>query len=387
MKLIAKTFQGLEPTLAGELAALGASGIKVLKRAVEYEGDKALLYRSNYWLRTALRVLKPIFNFSARNELQLYKGIQQLDWSKYMDVEDTLAVDAISHSEFFRHSKYAALKTKDAIVDQFRKTTGRRPNIEVRNPSLRVNIRIWKDQITVSLDSSNDSLHRRGYRMETRAAPINEVLAAGMILLTTWRGEKAMMDPMCGSGTILIEAAMIAKNVPPQLFRKGFGFQRWKDFDYGLWSDMVKEAKANIKKPKHPIYGFDISRKAIETASRNIRAARLNSAIQLQQRAFEKLEPTESEGILITNPPYDERLKSGNIVALYRSIGDRLKNHFSGWEAWIISSNQQALKKIGLRPSRKMLLFNGALECKYQGFEMYSGSRKRKAATSEPKKD
>ena len=378
MKLIAKTLHGFEALLAEELSELGASQIHVLKRAVAFEGDQALLYRANYLLRTAIRIIKPIYHFTAFNERELYRGIQEIDWSKYMDVDDTLAIDALCSSEFFQHSKYVALKSKDAIVDQFRNNTGRRPNVELREPNLRINIRIWNEEVTVSLDSSNDSLHRRGYRKKTEEAPISEVLAAGLILLTGWKGDCTFIDPMCGSGTILIEAAMIAQNIPAQYFRDSFGFQGWKDFDEELWNTIVRKANKNRKVLTHPILGFDISYRAIQTAKLNIRAAKMEGQIQLEQKAFQDLTPTDDEGgIIVTNPPYDERLREGNIVELYKSIGDQLKTYFAGFNAWILSANLPALKRVGLRPSRKINLFNGALACKFQCFELYKGTRKK----------
>lgn len=378
MRIIAKTLHGFEELLAEELTNLGASQINILRRAVEFEGDLALLYRSNYLLRTAIRIIKPIYHFTAFDEQELYEGIQEIDWSKYMDVDDTLAIDAVCSSEIFQHSKYAALKSKDAIVDQFRNNTGTRPNVELREPSLRINIRIWNEEVTVSLDSSDDSLHRRGYRQRTEEAPINEVLAAGLILLTGWKGDTTFIDPMCGSGTILIEAAMIAQNIPAQYFRDNFGFQRWKDFDQTLWDTIVKEGNENRKELTHPILGYDISYRAIETAAVNLEAANMSDQIQLEQKAFEDLIPTPDEGgIIVTNPPYDERLQEVNIIELYKSIGDQLKTHFAGFNAWVLSANLPALKRVGLRPSRKIALFNGALECKFHCFELYKGTRKR----------
>lgn len=366
---------GLEPTLAEELSALGAQEIEPLTRAVACSGDQRLLYRANLELRTALRVLIPVETFRARDEKGLYRGIYGIDWSAFMGPAGTLAVDSSVSSELFNHSKYVALKTKDAIVDQFRDRYGRRPNVRFEDPSLRVNVHIWQDQCTVSIDASGDSLHKRGYRSNTMEAPINEVLAAGLVLLSGWRRDCAFVDPMCGSGTILIEAALYAMNVPPQMYRQRFGFMNWKDYDNGLWQSLKREAEARIQPFNHGLWGYDIDFRAIGVCRQNLLGAHLEGKVNVERRNFERLDPPAPGGLLIMNPPYDERLQLNDIGALYKAIGDTLKQRFSGYRAWIISANKEALKHIGLRPSKKFTLFNGALECRYLGFELYEGRK------------
>lgn len=377
MKIIIKTLQGLENVLAEEIKSLGGSNIKMLKRAVECEGDQRLLYRANLELRTALRVLVPIAEFRAKTPDELYKRAYHIEWSDYMTVDKTFAIDAVTKSEIFTHSKYAALKTKDAIADYFRDRTGDRPNVNVDYPSLRINVHINNDECSVALDSSGDSLHKRGYRANSVEAPINEVLAAGMLLLAGWRGDGTFVDPMCGSGTLLIEAAMIAKNIPPQLYRESLGFMKWKNFNAKLWEDVLDKAQSSIKPLNCKILGFDKDMKAIRVTGQNILSAHLEGqGISVEKQLFEKLIAPLPPGLLMTNPPYDERLKEADIEAFYKMMGDRLKQAFIGYEAWIISSNQEALKHLGLKPSKKMTLFNGALECKFQQYELYEGSRR-----------
>ena len=378
MEFLAKTLAGLEEVLVQELKDLGASNIEPAKRAVKFTGDQELLYRANYQLRTAIRILRPIASFQTRHPDSLYRRIMKIDWSEYMGLEETFAVDGVTHSPFFTHSKYAALKVKDAIADQFRKKFRKRPNVSVTDPDLRINVHISNENCTISLDSSGDALYKRGYRVETLEAPINEVLAAGMILLSGWQRDCHFIDPMCGSGTIPIEAALYALNIPPQIHRSSFGFMKWKDFDRTLWDKVVREANAKQSEFEHQILGYDQSFKATRIAQFNVESAKLDHIVKIDRCRFEKLTPPEGRGILIMNPPYDERLEDTNINELYTSIGNQLKREFPGYEAWIISSNYPALKNIGLRPAKKIILFNGSLECKYQKFELYEGSKKRK---------
>lgn len=378
MKFIAKTVTGLEEVLSNEIKQLGGEQIKILKRAVSFEGNLKLLYRANLELRTAIRILVPIYSFRARNEHILYKRIKALDWSRYMKVNDTLAIDGTTHSEYFNHSKYVALKSKDAIVDQFREKTGRRPNVNVHSPTLRINIHIQDDEVNVSLDSSGEPLFKRGYREERLEAPLNEILAAGMILISGWNKDSDFLDAMCGSGTLPIEAGLIAKNIPSQWKRKKFGFQKWKDFDIALWHEVRNEAQARIVDFDYDIFGLDRDFRAISIARVNALSADLSEDINFQRTTFEKLEAPSSKGIMILNPPYDERLHIKNINEMYKMMGDRFKQEFKGWEVWVISSNFEALKHIGLRPSKKIRLNNGSLECKFLKFEMYEGSKKMK---------
>ncbi len=377
MKIIVKTLHGLEEVLAQEIRDLGGADVQLLKRAVSFEGDKRLLYRANLELHTALRVLVHMKDFIAKTPEELYKKIRRIEWLDYLDVDQTFAIDATATSGIFRHSKYAALKVKDAVADYFRQKTGRRPDVNVDYPHLRINLHINEDKCSLSLDSSGDSLHKRGYRANTLEAPLNEVLAAGMILLSGWRGDSTFVDPMCGSGTLLIEAALIANNIPPQLHRKEtFGFTRWNNYDAKLWADVIEQAKANIHPQQCEIVGFDKDRRAVRITEQNIFSAYLDSShIKVARSAFEKLEPPPPPGVILMNPPYDERLEQQEIDEFYKMIGDVLKQQFAGYEAWIISSNMEAMKFIGLRPSRRITLYNGALECKFQGYEMYEGSK------------
>ena len=380
MELLAKTLYGLEEVLAKELQNLGAEKIAILKRAVSFTGDKKLLYQANLHLRTALKILMPIHSFKINATPDLYKGVQKINWSKYMNVDDTLTVDPVVNSQIFNHSGFVALKTKDAIVDQFRQKFNQRPSVDTQHPKLRINVHISNNKCTISIDSSGESLNKRGYRSRGSIAPMNEVLAAGMILLTEWNRTGLFIDPMCGSGTILIEAAMLAYNIAPGIIRKEFAFEHWQDFDSSLWQKVLEEAKQQQISPHKSnckIIGGDSSRRAIDIAKENILNSTLNKVISIKSIAFEKHLPDASKGIIVTNPPYGERLKTDNINAFYKTIGDNLKQNFKGFEAWILSSNKEAIKKIGLRPSKKTILFNGALECKLLKYDLYAGSKKK----------
>ncbi len=376
MQLVAKTLAGLEEVLAEEIRALGGAQVEIGTRAVSFEGDQRLLYRANLELRTALRILVTIHEGRARNEDALYRLVQKVDWEQYMGVNDTLAVDAVTSSERFRHSKYAALLTKDAIADQFRKKYHRRPSVNLIAPKLRVNLYIYEDQCTLAIDSSDDSLHKRGYRIDALEAPINEVLAAGILLKSGWDGERPFVDPMCGSGTLLIEAGLIATGRAPQLQREHFGFLRWPDFNAALWAEVREQALARVRPPAHGLYGFDKEFKAVRLTQQNAMAAGLEEEVQVERKKFERLQPPAETGLLIMNPPYDERLIKEDIGAFYEMIGDQLKQSFTGYDAWIISANLPALKQVGLRSSERHQLFNGALECRLVKYEMYAGSKK-----------
>lgn len=375
MNIVAKTMHGLEDLLVDELKQIGASNIRKATRAVEFEGDKKVLYRANYELRTAIRILVPFYQFRARHENHFYKKVMEFDWSEIMNPDRTFAINAAVRSKYFTHSKYISLKAKDAIVDQFRNRTGIRPSIDVKDPDIRLNLHIQEDQCSIALDSSGDSLHRRGYRLNTGVAPINEVLAAGMIKLSGWDGTTPFFDPMCGSGTIPIEAAMLVKNIPAQTLRERFAFHSWKDFDKAIWDEVVEEAKARIRDVEVPIFAFDKDPQARHYTRKNAMLAGVDEFIDLDRQDFFQIEPPAETGLIIMNPPYDERMPDEDIAAFYKEIGDHLKNTFSGWTAWMISSNKDALKSIGLRPSKKTTLFNGKLECKFQKFEMFAGKR------------
>ncbi len=378
MKLIAKTFHGLEGVLAEELRGIGAQNVIEVNRAVEFEGDKEILYKANLHLRTAIRILLPIHHFTAKNDKELYDGVQKFDWSSIMEVKQTLAIDPVVFSDYFNHSQYVALKTKDAIVDQFREKLGERPSVDIENPNIRLVIHLSKDKATISMDSSGDSLHKRGYRVGHHKAPLNEVLAAGMVLLSGWNEKMALIDPMCGSGTILMEAVMYAKNYPPGLHKKSFGFMGWKDYDEKLWSKVVEEAKDKITHPRLKIFGSDANIKAIDVARESALHFRFNRDINFSVSSFERLEPNYPKGMIIMNPPYGERLmKDKDMVDFYRMIGNQLKQTFTGYDAWVITSHKEALKNVGLKPLEKLKLFNGALECGFHKFNIYDGTMKK----------
>ncbi|MEM6380361.1 MAG: class I SAM-dependent RNA methyltransferase, partial [Bacteroidota bacterium] len=375
------TFTGLEDTLAAEVNALGGKHIYISNRAVIFEGSKKQLYRANLELRTAIRVLQVMEEFKATNEQQLYDRIKAVNWPHYFDLSQTFAVTSVVGSHHFKHSQYVALKTKDAIVDRFREEFGKRPNVNLLTPHMRININIQGKNCTLSLDSSGESLHKRGYRIQTVKAPINEVLAAGMVLLSGWKGERPLLDPMCGSATIPIEAAMVARNIPPNLNREDFGFKNWKNYDETTWKEVLASAKEQIKTSEVPIFAQDKNLRAIKISDENIYEAGLQDAIQLEKKDFLRSEPPAENGVIIMNPPYDERLSNVDIEQFYKKIGDHLKQNYQGYEAWMISSNLPALKAFGLRSSKKITLYNGPLECKYQKYELYQGSKKSKHQT------
>lgn len=374
-ELVAKTFQGLEEVLAKELTELGASDIEIGNRMVAFTGDKAMLYKANFCLRTAIRILKPIKHFKAQTADEVYDNVKAINWEEYLDAEKSFAVDAVVFSNEFRHSKFVAYKVKDAIVDYFRDKTGERPSVRLNNPDVLLNIHIAEDRCTLSLDSSGESLHRRGYRQEAVEAPLNEVLAAGMILMTGWRGECDLIDPMCGSGTIPIEAALIARNIAPGVFRKEFAFEKWNDFDQELF-DSIYNDESNEREFTHKIYGYDNNPKANEIAIRNVKAAGLSKDIELKIQAFQQFEQPAEKSIIITNPPYGERISTDDLLGLYQMIGERLKHAFTGNDAWILSYRDECFDQIGLKPSVKIPLYNGALECQFRKYQLFDGKYK-----------
>lgn len=376
--LIAKTIYGLESVLAEELKRLNAKNISPGNRAVFFDGSNELMYAANLNLRTALRILKPIEKFYVRSDNALYKNIKKIKWNNYFSVNDTFAIDSVAHSKYFNHSKYISLKAKDAIVDQFRELTGNRPSIDLDDPTVKINIHIHDDECTVSLDSSGDSLHKRGYRKNINLAPLSEVLAAGLIYLSGWDQKSNFTDAMCGSGTILIEAGLMAADKAPGLMRKKFGFMNWGDFKEDLWKTIVSEAEKRIKSVNFKITGSDINRDTIKIARENITHAGLDNDIIISAKPFDQSVPPEGDGTLIINPPYGERMKEEDIISFYRMIGDTLKKNYTGYDAWIISSNKEALKHLGLRTSKKLTLQNGPLEVKFHKYEMYRGSKKAK---------
>ena len=371
-ELIAKTFQGLEEVLAKELTALGANNVEIGRRMVSFTGNKEMMYRANFSLRTALRILKPIKHFKAQSAEEVYDAVKAIEWEQYLTVDKTFAVDAVVFSDEFRHSKFVAYKVKDAIVDYFREKTGDRPNVRLNNPDLALNIHVAQDKCTLSLDSSGESLHRRGYRQETMEAPLNEVLAAGMILMTGWQGECDFIDPMCGSGTLPIEAALIARNIAPGVFRKEYAFEKWNDFDQDLFDHSYNDDSAE-RDFDHKIYGYDNNRQAIEVATRNVRATGLTKEIEITFRDFADFQTPEEKAIIVSNPPYGERISTDDLLGLYAMIGNRLKNVFKEGDAWILSYREECFDKIGLKPSVKIPLFNGALACEFRKYQLFSG--------------
>jgi putative N6-adenine-specific DNA methylase len=383
-ELVAKTFKGLENVLVTELTNLGAIDVKVLNRAVSFRGDKAFMYKANLCLRTALKILKPIHSFKTRNEIDLYKGIAQIDWNEYLNVDDTLSINTMVSSPFFNNSQFVALKAKDAIVDQFRNKFGKRPSIDTAQPTILLDIHLTNEECVVSIDSSGESLHKRGYRINSTLAPLNEVLAAGMILLSGWNGSSNFIDPMCGSGTLPIEAALIAYNIPPGIFRKEFGFEKWKDFDPDIF-EAVYNDDSGSRDFQHEIMGSDISAGVIRIASENAKNAFLANKINFQVKPFESLIPPAAGGVIMINPPYGERIKKTNIEVFYQSIGNQMKRNCAGFDVWILSGNKEAMDYIGLHPSKKVTLFNGAIECKFQKFTIYQGSKKTNKLTKDVK--
>jgi len=379
-KMLAKTMFGFEEILSKELLRLGARDIKIGVRNVSFEGDKGFMYKANLALRTAVRILIPIKSFKVNSEDELYNELLKIEWDEYLSVDGTFAVDAVANSDNFTHSHYLALKSKDAVADYFRNKFGKRPNVDVKHPDLQINIHIQKDYCTVSLDSSGDSLHKRGYRSATNIAPISEVLAAGLVLLSGYDGTQNFIDPMCGSGTILIEAAMIANNIPANINRKEFCFEKWKDFDENLFETIRNSLLKKIKDSNAVIMGYDKAPSAIRKATDNVENAHLEDFIKLKQaNFFETEKEVEGKTIILFNPPYGERLEIDDVPAFYKEIGDTLKGGYTNTDAWLITSDfEKGLKSVGLRTSRKIKVFNGKLECRLVKYEMYEGSKKAK---------
>ncbi|MBX2828719.1 MAG: class I SAM-dependent RNA methyltransferase [Flavobacteriaceae bacterium] len=382
-KMLAKTLYGLEDLLVEELRKLGASRVEKGVRSVSFEGDTGFMYKANLCCRTAIKILKPITAFNVFTEDDLYKKVYAIPWENYMEAEGSLAVDATVYSKQFTHSKYIALKTKDAIVDRFREMEGDRPDVDLDHPTLRINVHIDRNICTVSLDSSGQSLHKRGYKVENTFAPINEVLAAGMIMLSGWNGQCDFLDPMCGSGTILTEAAMIACNIPPNLNRDEFGFETWPDFDVDLYELIEDAALKKIKDFHFKVYGYDKDAYSVKKARSNVKSANLSDFIEIEtQDFFETQKRSERYMYLLFNPPYDERLSLDDVSQFYGDIGNTLKRGYPGAQAWMITSNMEALKHVGLRPSRKIKLYNGKLESKLVKYDLYEGSKKAKKNTT-----
>ena len=377
--MLAKTFKGLEEVLAGELIELGANNVQIERRAVSFTGDLRMLYNANFCLRTASRILVPIATFKAKKADDIYEQVKQIDWAQYMTPRMSFAIDSTVYSDWFRHSQFVTYRVKDALVDWWMEHGGVRPNVQLTNPDLYLNVHIGGDIVTISLDSSGESLHKRGYRAANTQAPINEVLAAGMLLLAGWKGQSDFYDPMCGSGTLLIEAALIARNIAPGIYRKGFAFEKWANFDADLFEE-VSSDDSREREFAHKIYGSDAGFYAMQTAIKNVESAGLQRDIVVKQIRIEELRLTDKDtdgALVMMNPPYGERLsKDKNVLQLYQAMGTALKHQFSGATAWIISSNEEALKCVGLRPAKRIHLLNGDLDCLFNQYVLFSGDRK-----------
>ncbi len=372
--MLAKTYYGLEEVLAKELIELGADNVTLGRRAVSFRGDKALLYKANLHLRTAIRILKPIATFKAANADEVYDGVKKIDWSEYMTSKTSFSIDATVNSETFRHSKFVTYRVKDAIADQFMEKENRRPSVQITNPDLYINVHVSHNEVTISLDSSGESLHKRGYRTTQNEAPIAEALAAGMLLMTGWNGSTDFVDPMCGSGTFLIEAALIALNIPPGIYREGFAFEKWNDFDDELFNTIYNDDSGE-REFNHKIYGYDINVNAIRISNDNIKSAGLSKYIEVERRPLNEFDPITTPCLMVTNPPYGERILSDDLFGLYRDLGSVLKHRFTGNTAWVISSHTECLSAIGMKPSEKIDLKNGSLDCEFHKYEIFAGKR------------
>ena len=370
-----KTFFGLEEILAEEIRKLGGKNVEIKNRAVNCEGDLGFLYKVNYSARTALKIIIPLLTFKAWDENRFYDKLFDFPWDEYMDVDQTFAIDATVYSERFKHSQFMALKMKDAIADYFKFKYRKRPDVDAKNPQIKFHLHIDRELVTISLDSSGDALFKRGYRKEQGEAPLNEVLASGMLQLAGWDGKGNFLDSMCGSGTLLIEAAMIAMDLPAQIFRKNFAFQNWKNYDEELFQT-IKEVRINrVKEFNGKIVGYDLDARMLNASKINIEAAEMEEVIEVKKQDFFDSKKELFPLMMVFNPPYDERIEI-NDEEFYKKIGDTFKQNYPNTLAWLISSDLESVKKIGLRPSRKIKLFNGKLECRFMQYEMYEGTKK-----------
>jgi putative N6-adenine-specific DNA methylase len=372
--IVAKTFKGLEEVLAKELISLGADNVQIERRAVSCTGNKEFLYKANLHSRTATRFLLPIANFRAKNADEIYNEAKKINWESYLNLSDTFSIDATVYSDEFTHSKFVSYRVKDAIADFFMDKYNKRPSVSITNPDLMINVHISQTRCTISLDSSGESLHKRGYRVSQTEAPINEALAAGILLLSGWDGKTNFIDPMCGSGTFLIEAALIALNIPPGIFRKSFAFEKWKDFDSELFDHLYNDDSYE-REFKFKIYGSDIEPRAISIAEQNIKSAGLSKHIELKTANILDAPVPEGKTLMVTNPPYGERLQPDALFLIYENLGKMLKHQFAGNDAWVISSDEKCLTRIGMKPSRKIDLFNGDIDCLLCQYEIFEGKR------------
>ncbi len=372
--MIAKTFKGLEVVLARELKSIGATDIEVLRRGVSFKGDLSTMYKANFCCRSAVRVLKPILTFTAQDADEVYEKIKIFEWEKYLSVSSTFCIDSVVYSEIFTNSRFLAYRVKDAIADRFMERDGKRPSVQLTNPDLKINVHVSHDEVTVSLDSSGEPLFKRGYRVEQTEAPINEVMAAGLLLLAGWDGQKDLIDPMCGSGTFLIEAALIARNIAPGVFRKNFAFEKWADFDSDLFQELYND-DSQERDFEHVIYGSDILKNAIDVANDNVRSASVADNIILSVSPIQDLELPSHNAMVIFNPPYGERLRRDDLNTLYDEIGSKLKQAFTGMDVWIVAEPNEALKNLGLAPSLKIQIDNGGIPCEFRKYQMFAGRR------------
>jgi putative N6-adenine-specific DNA methylase len=374
----AKTLAGMEQLLADELTAMGMKEVTVVKRGVEFQTDYRGMVLVNMSSRFAVRVLKPWWSGYAKDPDDLYKVMKKLAWHTLLNVNQTFAIGSTVSSEAFPHSQFAGLKLKDAIADSFRERMGRRPSVDKDNPDLRIDLQIFDDKVRISLDTSGESLHRRGYRPGGARAPLNECLAAAMIELSGWTPEQPLYMPMSGSGTLVMEAAMKAANLPSQWFRPTFGFMKWADYNRKIAEEVRLSLWQNRKPAVARIFASDLDREAVRQTELAVSKMSWNHEVSIIKSDFFDLPAAKEPGVLIINPPYGERLKEENIEQLYRMIGQKLKADFSGCTAFVISSNEEAMNHLGFRPTHKHKLFNGQLECRYIGFDLYDGSRKEK---------
>lgn len=370
------TFFGLEEILAKELQQLGGKNVAVFKRGVSVTGDLGFMYKINLCLHTALKVIVPIAKFNAGNEQQLYDAIKTIPWEKFISNSDTLMVESVLNSDHFTHSQFVSQKIKDGIVDRFRDRTGKRPDVDLLRPKLKVYAHIFRNEVSLHLDSSSEPLYKRGYRADINEAPMKEVLAAGLVKLSGWEKHRLLIDGMCGAATIAIEAAIWANNIPPGYYRNDFGFMRWNNFDEQLYETIFDSALSRIKEDKVEIIANDIDAPTIKKAQSNVKNAKVEDVVTCVNQSFFDLKPERNGGVLILNPPYGERLPVPEIEKLHKEIGDKLKKDFKNFNAWIITSRPEAIKSIGLRPSRKIQVYNGALECRFLKYELYEGSKK-----------
>lgn len=375
-RMVAKTMKGLEAVLADELRALGAEAVEPGRRMVSFEGDLAMLYKANLSCRTALKILKPFYTFDARTTDELYDRVKDFDWSTLMTTESTFSLDTVMNSDTFTNSRFVTYRVKDAIADWFNDRYGSRPSVRLDDASVMVNVHVQGERITLSLDSSGESLHHRGWRKATTAAPISEVLAAGILLMSGYDGSQPLVDPMCGSGTFLVEAALIAARINPGVFRTDYAFKNWPDYDAELFERLWNDDSAE-RVPPCPIEGGDILPSAVEATRRNLLAAGVSKYVEVSEKPFSAwTKAPAAEGILVMNPPYGERISAPDMEALYQLIGERLKHVFTGWHAWIIGMREEYFQCIGLAPSSKVSLMNGSLDCELREYVLFSGNKR-----------